>query len=87
MPLIGEARRAAVAAAETAAEALASPAGRRARRRVAAVLVIATPVIFRIPLIRRNPWIRTVELLGGTVLVVKAAEWLRDWEPPTRLDT
>jgi hypothetical protein len=57
-----------------------SPAGRRFRKRVATGLIISVPLVMRIPGLRRTPIGRLVELAGGTALVVKLAELIRDWE-------
>jgi hypothetical protein len=32
------------------------------------------------PGLRRHPLIRTLELIGGAALLIKAAEALRDWD-------
>ena len=60
---------------------MASPEGRQVRRRVAQVLIIGAPLLFRTKFIRRNPVGRVIGLVGGAALVVKLAEALRDWEP------
>jgi hypothetical protein len=60
---------------------MASPEGRQVRRRVAQVLIIGAPFLFRMNFIRRNPVGRVIGLVGGAALVVKLAEALRDWEP------
>ena len=60
---------------------LASEKGRRVRRRVAGALILAAPVISELPVIRRHPIARIIRAAGVAALVVKGAEWLRDWEP------
>jgi 4-amino-4-deoxy-L-arabinose transferase-like glycosyltransferase len=60
---------------------LASPEGQHLRRRVAQVLIIGAPVLFRTKFVRRNPVGRVLGVVGGAALVVKLAEALRDWEP------
>jgi hypothetical protein len=60
---------------------LASDAGRKFRRVLAAGVVVTAPLLFRLPGFRRYPLIRTIELLGGAALLVRLAEALRDWEP------
>jgi len=60
---------------------LASDAGRRLRTVVAAGLVLSAPVLFRLPVMRRHPLLRLLEMLGGAALIVKFAESLRDWDP------
>ena len=61
-----------------------SPAGRRARRLLAATAIITAPLVFRIPGLKRYPLLRALELAGGAALVVKFAEAIRDWEPSSR---
>ena len=60
---------------------LATEQGRRLRRAVAAGVIVAAPLIFRIPGLRRYPLLRAIEVVGGVALVIKLAEALRDWEP------
>jgi hypothetical protein len=67
----------------TAAQArafLASPTGVLFRRYLAAGVIVTAPLLFRIPALRRHPLIRSLELIGGAALLVKAAEALRDWD-------
>jgi hypothetical protein len=59
---------------------LASPTGVMFRRYLAAGVIVTAPLLFRIPGLRRHPLIRTLELIGGAALLVKAAEALRDWD-------
>jgi hypothetical protein len=61
-----------------------SPAGRRARRILAATAIVTAPLLFRIPGLKRYPLLRALEIAGGAALVVKFAEALRDWEPGVR---
>jgi hypothetical protein len=61
-----------------------SPAGRRFRRFLAGAAVVAAPLLFRLPALKRYPLLRVLELAGGAALVVKFAEALRDWEPTAR---
>lgn len=74
--------------AEEVERFLASDAGRILRRAVAAGLVIGVPMLMRIPVMRRHPLLRLLELVGGAAMIVKLAEAMRDWEPrtPIRLD-
>jgi hypothetical protein len=65
---------------------LASAEGKRVRNRVAIVLIAGSPVIMRLPGLRRMPWFRLVELAGGAALIIKAAEAIRDWEPGNRTE-
>ena len=57
-----------------------SPRGRRLRRILAGALIISVPLVMRLPALRRSPVGRAVELVGGTALLVKLAEAMRDWE-------
>jgi hypothetical protein len=68
-------------AAEAARSFIASERGRRLRRQVATVLIVAAPVISELPVIRRHPVARILRTAGVAALVVKGAEWLRDWQP------
>ena len=60
---------------------LASPAGERWRRRAAWVLVVALPLAFRIPVLRKHWALRFLELAGGAAILVKLGQAVRDWEP------
>ncbi|MDP9340504.1 MAG: hypothetical protein M3Q23_00010 [Actinomycetota bacterium] len=60
---------------------LASPSGERWRRRMAWVLVVALPLAFRIPLLRKHWALRLLELAGGAAILVKLGQAVRDWEP------
>jgi hypothetical protein len=59
---------------------LASPAGIRFRRYLAAGVITVAPLVFRIPGLRRYPVLRLLEAVGGVALIVKAAEAIRDWD-------
>jgi hypothetical protein len=59
----------------------ASPSGRRTRRMVGTVLILGSPLLFRLPGLRRHPMLRIAELLGGAALLVALGERVRDWEP------
>jgi hypothetical protein len=61
-----------------------SPTGRRFRRLLAGAAIVAAPLLFRLPVLKRYPLLRALELAGGAALVVKFAEALRDWEPAAR---
>lgn len=77
MTTIGE--RIELSAAEARAF-LASPTGILFRRYVAAGVIVTAPLLFRIPGLRKYPLIRTLEVIGGAALIIKAAEALRDWD-------
>jgi hypothetical protein len=62
-------------------EYLASPAGRRMRRMVGGALILGSPLLFRVPGLRRHWALRLAELLGGAAILVALGERLRDWEP------
>jgi predicted ThiF/HesA family dinucleotide-utilizing enzyme len=68
-------------AARATREYLASDAGRRLRRRVATIVVVGAPIVAELPGVRRHPVARLVRTAGVLALLVKGAEWLRDWEP------
>jgi hypothetical protein len=57
-----------------------SPTGRRIRRTLATGMIVSVPLVMRLPGLRRSPIGRMVELVGGTTLVVRLAEIIRDWE-------
>ena len=57
-----------------------SPAGRRLRSMLATGLILSVPLVMRIPGLRRSPIGRLVEVAGGTAIVMKLAELIRDWE-------
>lgn len=57
-----------------------SPAGRRLRRTLAAGLIVSAPLVSRIPVLRATPIGRLLQVTGGTALMVKVAEAIRDWE-------
>jgi hypothetical protein len=61
-------------------EYLESPAGRRVRRVLAAGLLVSVPFVTRIPGFRHSPLGRVIELAGGTAILIKLAELIRDWE-------
>jgi hypothetical protein len=66
---------------EEALRFLASPAGERWRHRAAWVMIVALPIAFRIPGLRRHWALRLLELAGGAAILVKLGQAVRDWEP------
>jgi hypothetical protein len=68
-------------AAESFRDFASSPAGRQARRALGTALIIGSPLVFRLPGLRRYPALRIAEVLGGAALLVAVGERLRDWEP------
>jgi len=69
---------------DQALEYLASPAGETLRRRMAWVMIVALPLVFRVPKLRKHWAIRLLELAGGVAILVKLGERVRDWEPRPR---
>jgi hypothetical protein len=61
-----------------------SPGGRRLRRLLAGTAIVGVPLLFRLPVLKRYPLLRALEIAGGAALLVKFAEALRDWEPTAR---
>jgi hypothetical protein len=72
---------AATEAAQSVRTYLASDRGKRLRRGVAAVVIVGAPLASELPILRRTPLARVLRAAGVVALVVKGAEWLRDWEP------
>lgn len=60
---------------------LASEQGRRLRSQVATGLIAAAPALTALPVVRRTPLGKLLVLAGGSAVVVKVAEAIRDWEP------
>lgn len=60
---------------------LASPEGRQLRQRVAQGLIFAAPFVFRFGPFKASRMGRLLGVLGGTAVVIKLAEALRDWDP------
>jgi hypothetical protein len=61
---------------------LVSEQGRRYRSLVARALILAAPAILRHPFFK-TPLGKLVELAGGAALLIKVADLIRDWEPPS----
>lgn len=59
---------------------LASPEGQRLRAAVATGLIVAAPIISRLPVFQASRLGRLIGLAGGTALIVKVAHMIRDWE-------
>jgi hypothetical protein len=68
-------------AAENARTFLASEQGRALRRTVATAVIVGAPILSELPVIRRSPLARLARTAALGALLVKGAEWLRDWEP------
>lgn len=80
---VEEALDAAGEAADAARTYLASDEGRELRRRVATAVIVGLPLVSELPVFRRTPLGRLVRTAALGALVIKGAEWLRDWEPET----
>ena len=81
--LFAEARDILGTGAEQLRDWLATPQGRRFRQLFARVLLVSSPLIFRLRLLRATPLGRLIEFAGGAAVLVKLAEIIRDWEPDT----
>jgi hypothetical protein len=81
--LLAEARDIMGAGAEQLRAWLATPQGRRFRQLFARVLLVGSPLIFRLRIFRATPLGRLIEFAGGAAVLVKLAEIIRDWEPDT----
>ena len=68
-------------AAEAARTWLASEEGRELRRKVATAVIVGLPIVSELPVVRRTPLGRLVRTAALGALVIKGAEWLRDWDP------
>ncbi len=79
--LIDSVFEAASDAASATRSYLASEQGRRIRHQVATVIIVGAPLISELPLVRRHPIARILRTAAVAALLVKGAEWLRDWEP------
>ncbi|HEY3210599.1 MAG TPA: hypothetical protein VGL18_12565 [Actinomycetota bacterium] len=69
-------------ATEAARSYLASEQGRRLRRQIATLVIVGAPLISELPVVRRSPLARLLRTAAVGTLLIKGAEWLRDWEPP-----
>jgi hypothetical protein len=62
---------------------LATPQGTRFRQLFARGLILGSPLIFRMRLMRGSAIGRLIEFAGGAAVLLKLAEIIRDWEPET----
>jgi hypothetical protein len=60
---------------------LASEEGKRLRENVSKIVIVGAPLISQLPMVRRTPLARLLRTAAFAALIVKAAEWVRDWEP------
>jgi hypothetical protein len=67
--------------AESARTYLASPEGRELRRKVATAVIVGLPLISELPVFRRTPLGKAMRTAALGALVIRGAEWVRDWEP------
>ncbi len=67
--------------AEAARSYLASEDGRDLRRRIATAVIVGLPLASELPVFRRTPVGRAMRTAALGALVIRGAEWLRDWEP------
>src|SRR5688500_15759981 len=74
-------------AVDTAKAYLASEEGRRLREKAAAVVIIGAPLLSELPIFRRTPIGRLLRTVAIGTLIIKGAEWVRDWEPQEGLET
>lgn len=72
-------------ATEAARAFLASERGRRLRGQIATLVIVGAPLISELPVVRRSPVARVLRTAAVGTLLIKGAEWLRDWEPQFRL--
>ncbi len=79
--LLAEAQEALSAGADELGAWLATPQGRRFRQIFARVLLVSSPLLFRMRFFRATPLGRLIEFAGGTAIIIKVAEVIRDWEP------
>jgi hypothetical protein len=88
--LFAEAREVLGSGADAMRAWLATPQGRRFRQLFARVLIVSSPLIFRMKLLKASPLGRLIEFAGGAAVLIKLAEIIRDWEPdsfPKVVDT
>jgi hypothetical protein len=68
-------------ATEAARTYLASERGQRLRKQIATLVIVGAPLISEFPGVRRSPFARVLRTAAVGTLLIKGAEWLRDWEP------
>ncbi len=68
-------------AADAARSFLATEQGRELRHKVATAVIVGLPLISELPFFRKTPAGRLLRTAALGALVIKGAEWLRDWEP------
>jgi hypothetical protein len=65
---------------------LASERGQKLRRNMATAVIIGAPVLSELPIFRRTIIGRLLRTAAVGTLLVKGAEWLREWEPVGPID-
>ena len=81
--LFAEAKIVMASGAEAMRAWLATPQGKRFRQLFSRVLILGSPLIFRMRIMRVSPLGRLIEFAGGAAVLIKLAEIIRDWEPET----
>ena len=81
--LFDEARVVLASGGEAMRAWLATPQGTRFRQLFARALILGSPLIFRMRLMKASPMGRLIEFAGGAAVLIKLAEIIRDWEPET----
>ena len=61
-------------------------ATKRIRRGLAAAVIIGAPIISELPVFRRTIVGRLLRTAAVGTLLIKGAEWVRDWEPARPID-
>jgi hypothetical protein len=79
--VLGDVAGAAAGALRAGRDYLASEEGRELRHRISGTLIWAAPIAGELPIIRHTLAGRVLRFAGVTALLVKSAEWLRDWSP------
>lgn len=72
-------------ATDAARAFLSSERGRRLRGQLATLVIVGAPLISELPFVRRSPVARLLRTAAVGTLLIKGAEWLRDWEPQFRM--
>ena len=81
MGLLDQASGVASEVARRGKEFLATEEGRALRHRIATGLIFAAPVLGEFPVLRRTAMGRLLRIVGVSAILIKGAEWLRDWDP------
>lgn len=79
--MVDELQRRVARGADDVRAYMASPEGQQLRRRVAQVMIVAAPLLFRFGRFKTSRLGHLFGVLGGAAVMVKLAEALRDWDP------